>query len=255
MEIQMKQIVLILCVIMASTNAMAQQAFDGFNFQLGIGGVQSQVNASGTEDRSIFPNNSINGTTRDTTFNGIVSAGYSQSFDGLFKGFNLAGNIFYISGSQSAGSVSSTVNGTTGAGSVTEKLSGSYKLKNTWGISIEPGYYFSKDLLGYLKIAYVSSKGAANLTSDASDGACLLSNTNQASNASTSVTKAINGVGYGFGGKYQISRHVYAGLDFLYVDYSAINQSFDWINTASNTSNASFKPKQYMGFLSIGYKF
>jgi hypothetical protein len=253
MENVMKRLVLAVGISVASLSAFAQQAFDGFNVQLGIGGSQNQVKASGTEDLSLDPSPSLNKTTSATSFNGIVSAGYSQSFDSLFKGFNLAGNIFYVIGNQSGGNSSNTVTDT--GINVTETLTGSYKLKNTWGISIEPGYYFSKDILGYLKLAYVSSTATGSFTCTASDSECYnpSSGTFDAASSSSTITKTLNGIGYGFGGKYQITKNIYGALDFLYVDYSKINQSFTW--TGYNMSNASFKPQQYMGFLSVGYKF
>lgn len=231
----------------------AQSAFDGFNFQLGIGGAQSQVNASGTEDTSISPNPNINSKTTGSSFAGIASVGYSQSLDSLFKGFNLAANVFYVIGNQSAGNVSNTT--TSSDGLITENLSGSYKLKNTWGISVEPGYYFTKDILGYLKFAYVSSSASGNFTCSTSDSSCYNSSSGifNSASSSSSIAKTINGIGYGVGGKYQITNDMYGALDFLYVDYSKVNQSFSW--TGYTVSNASFKPQQVMGFVSLGYKF
>lgn len=252
----MKKLIIGIGFISFSSLAAAQQAFDGFNFQLGIGGIQSQVNASNTQDTSLIPNPNINNTTTGTSFNGIASIGYSQSFDGLFKGFNLASNVFYVIGNQSAGNVSNTTNGVVTVDpslSATQNLSGSYKLKNTWGISVEPGYYVSKNLLGYLKFAYVSSTANGSFSCSTSDSACLSGPYTYTTNSSFSSNKTINGVGYGFGGKYQITQNVYGALDFLYVDYSKISQDFSW--TGINVSSASFKPQQYMGFLSIGYKF
>ena len=248
----------LLCSVfwLISSTSFAQQAFDGFNFQLGIGGVQGQVKASNTEDTSLIPNPSINNTTTGTAFNGITSLGYSQSFDDLFKGFNLAANIFYVIGNQSAGNVSNTTNGVEsdgGIGPITETLSGSYKLKNTWGIALEPGYYISNNLLGYFKFAYVSSTANASLSCYASDNACLDANGSFGSNASYGINKTINGIGYGFGGKYQITQNVYGALDFLYVDYSSVTQNISW--AGGTGTNATFRPQQYMGFLSVGYKF
>lgn len=252
----MKRFSLCTALFLLSTAACAQQAFDGLSVQLGIGGIQSQVNATNTQDTSLIPNPNINNTTTGSSFNGIASIGYSQSLDSLFKGFNLGANVFYVIGNQSSGNVSNTTNGVSpfdSSYSATETLSGSYKLKNTWGISVEPGYYFSKGFLGYLKFAYVSSTANASVSCYASDSACLTGPDTYAASNSQSVTKTINGIGYGFGGKYQLTQNVYTALDFLYVDYSKVSQNISW--TGENISNASFKPQQYMGFLSVGYKF
>jgi hypothetical protein len=55
------------------------------------------------------------------------------------------------------------------------------------------------------------------------------------------------------GGKYQITKNWYGALDFLYIDYTKSNKNITW--SGEYTSNARFKPQQYMGFISIGYKF
>lgn len=251
----MKKLIVGIGIVTFSTLLSAQQAFDGFNFQLGVGVSQNQIKADGTNDTSITPNPNINNTTTGTSFNGLTSIGYSQSFDNLFKGFNLAANVFYVIGNQSGGSVNNTVTGVTAADStVTETLSGKYKIQNTWGISLEPGYYFTKDVLGYLKFAYVSSTLNSSFSCAASDDLCLTSSGGSSATSSFSSNKTINGIGYGIGGKYQITKNIYGALDFLYVDYSKSNQNINWYEL-STTANASFKPQQYMGFVSIGYKF
>jgi len=247
----MKKMIIGISFFAISSSVSAQQAFDGFNFQLGIGGTHNKVDATGTEDTEIVPNVSINGTSSATRLNGVASMGYSKSFDRVFKGFNLAANAFYVIGNQSGGSKSnSAVDVDYGN---TETISGSYKLKNTWGISLEPGYYFKNELLGYLKLAYISSRAEVGATCYTSDSYCYGSSGSFDSlNSSTTFNKTLNGVGYGAGVKYLIQKDVYAALDFLYVDYSKINQSLSW---TGSLSNASFKPQQLIGFMSIGYKF
>lgn len=252
----MKHYLLCLVLCTFSGASFAQKAFDGFNFQLGIGGTQSQVKASNTEDFTLIPNPNINGATAGASFNGITSAGYSKSFDNLFKGFNLAANVFYVIGNQSAGNTNNTTTGVLADDdtlSATEKLSGSFKLKNTWGIALEPGYYISNNLLGYLKFAYVSSTANASLSCYASDSGCLGADGSYANNTSYNINKTINGIGYGFGGKYQITQNVYGALDFLYVDYSSVSQNISW--AGGPVASATFKPQQYMGFMSMGYRF
>lgn len=249
----MKKLFVGVVITAFSTVASAQQAFDGFNFQLGVGATQSQVKANNTDDTTLSTYPNINNTTTGTSFNGITSIGYSQSFDSLLRGFNLAGNIFYVIGNQSAGNVSNYFPPAF-SGGISETLAGKYKLQNTWGISLEPGYYFTQDLLGYLKFAYVSSTLNSSFSCAASDDLCLTPGGSQGATSSFSTNQTINGIGYGIGGKYQITKNVYGALDFLYVDYSKSNQNINWIRTGV-TANAGFKPQQYMGFVSIGYKF
>lgn len=121
-------------------------------------------------------------------------------------------------------------------------------------ISLEPGYYFTKDVLGYLKFAYVSSTLNSSLSCTASDDLCLTQGGSSSATSSFSTNKTINGIGYGIGGKYQITKNIYGALDFLYVDYTKSNQNINWYDP-SVTANASFKPQQYMGFVSVGYRF
>jgi hypothetical protein len=248
----MKKILISFLLALSTSPLFAQSAFDGFNVQLGVGGSQSQIKANSTDDTTISTNPNINNTTTGTSINGMASVGYSQSFDDLFQGFNLAGNIFYLIGDQSAGSVSNAY--PPSSIGVTETLGGKYKLQNTWGVSLEPGYYITKEILGYLKFAYVSSTLNSSFSCAASDDKCLTPGGGNGATSSFSTNKTINGIGYGIGGKYQITKEIYGALDFLYVDYTKLNQNISWINT-NTPSNAGFKPQQYMGFLSIGYKF
>lgn len=247
----MKKLIVAIGIGTFSSLLSAQQAFDGFNFQLGVGATQNQIQANNTDDTTLLSRPNINNTTTGTSFNGIASIGYSQSFDNLLRGFNLGGNIFYVIGDQSAGNVS---NYFPPSGGISETLAGKYKLQNTWGISLEPGYYFTKNILGYLKFAYVSSTLNSSFSCAASDSLCLTPGGSTGATSSFSTNKTINGIGYGIGGKYQITKNVYGALDFLYVDYTKSNQNINWINTVV-TANAGFKPQQYMGFVSIGYKF
>lgn len=249
----MKKLIAGIGIATFSTLLSAQQAFDGFNFQLGVGATQNQIKANNTDDVTLPTNPNINNTTTGTSFNGIASIGYSQSFDSFVRGFNLAGNIFYVVGNQSAGAVSNYF-ANSGLTAVRETLAGKYKLQNTWGISLEPGYYFTNNILGYLKFAYVSSTLNSSFSCAASDNLCLTPGGSQGATSSFSTNQTINGIGYGIGGKYQITKNVYGALDFLYVDYTKSNQNINWINS-NNTANAGFKPQQYMGFISVGYRF
>jgi hypothetical protein len=248
----MKKILFSIAVVLSSSQLFAQSAFDGFYGQIGVGGVQSQINANSTDDTTLNTNPNINNKSTGTSLNGIASVGYSQSFDNYLQGFNLAGNIFYLIGNQSAGSVNNSF--PSSSGGITESLSGKYQLQNTWGVSLEPGYYFTKDILGYLKFAYVSSTLNSSFSCTASDSGCLSPSGSKGVTSSFTTNKTINGIGYGIGGKYEITKEIYGALDFLYVDYTKSNQNINWIYTAT-TANAGFKPQQYMGFISIGYKF
>lgn len=229
---------------------IADMAFDGINAQIGGGLSYTNINASGTQDQSWdggAPLN-LNGSTSATRFNGLVSLGYSKSLDS----FNLAANVFYVIGNQSGSGKSSSDSYTISipdvyTGSLSENLSSSYKLKNTWGISVEPGYYFSSKFLGYLKLAYVNSSLQSNLYCNASDQYC--------SNNTATANKSLNGFGYGIGGKYAITENIYGAIDLMGVTYGSVNQSYNWFPDSELQNSANFKPTQFLGFLSLGYKF
>lgn len=230
-------------------SANADMVFDGVNAQLGAGISGTWINASGTQDNTWDGDSlNLNGTSSAARFNGLASLGYSKSFDS----FNLAANVFYVIGNQSANGKSSSDSYTISipdvyTGSVSENISSSYKLKNTWGISVEPGYYFSNKFLGFLKLAYVNSSLQSSLFCNSSDQYCA--------NNTASANKSINGFGYGVGGKYAITENIYGAIDLMGVNYGSVSQSYNWFPDAEFKNNANFKPTQFLGFVSIGYKF
>lgn len=263
----MKQILLAIGLTIIPSICLAvtpDYAFDGINFQIGVGGAQTQNTASGTEDTTLTPHPHINGMNSGTNFNGIVSLGYSQSLDRafegffneeFFKGFNLAANVFYIGGNQVAGNANNT---TTANSGVVETLTGTYKLQNTWGVSLEPGYYFSPGVLGYFKLAYVGSTLNARFTCQSTDNACRSPSGAQGNTSSFSRSDSIQGIGLGFGTKFAITEHIYGGIDFLHVNYGSpftkSMQNINWI-LEGTAANAHFGQVQTMGFASVGYRF
>lgn len=229
--------------------AFADMPFDGVNAQIGAGLSYTNLNASGTQDQSWDGTAlDLNGSSNATRFNGLVSLGYSKAVES----FNLAANVFYIIGNQSAGGKSNSDSYTISipdvyTGTLSENLSSNYKPKNTWGISVEPGYYFSNKILGYVKLAYVNSSLQSNLYCNASDQYCA--------NNTASATKSLNGFGYGLGGKYAITENVYGAIDLMGVTYGGVTQSYNWFPDSELQNNANFKPTQFLGFLSLGYRF
>lgn len=245
----MNAILVFLCCLCAVSSAHADMAFDGVNLQLGAGMSSTWVKANGTQDNS-WDSDSLNldGTSSAARFNGLASLGYSKAFDS----FNLAANIFYFIGNQSANGKSNSDSYTISipdvyTGSVSESISSSYKLKNTWGISIEPGYFISNKLLGYLKLAYVNSSLQTSLYCNASDQYCA--------NNTASSKKSINGFGYGIGGKYAITENIYGAIDLMGVSYGSVSQSYNWFPEAEFQNNANLKSTQFLGFISVGYRF
>lgn len=235
---KLKKIAIAAAIGAASTFAMAG-GFDGPFVQLGIGGA-----ATSTYTQGIAASNSnvnLNGSSTQGSVNGLVTGGYSQDLGALsdsLKGFNLAANLFYVIGNQNAGNPSST--GLDGWGD-TRTLNSTNKLKNTWGISVEPGWNFTESTLGFVKLAWVNTQLNTAVNYSNSDG-------NSGGNGSVDTSKTLNGFGYGIGVKQMLSSNIYAGVDLMGVTYSSYKPSGDFEGT-------SFRPTQFMGFASIGYKF
>lgn len=237
-----------LCVLFAHS-AHAEKSFDGMNVQLGAGLSYTHVNASGTQDNSWEGSPlDLNGSSSASRFNGLFSLGYSKSIESI----NVAANVFYVIGNQSGGGKSSSDSYNVSipdvyTGNLSENLSSTYQLKNTWGISLEPGYYFSEKALGYLKLAYVNSSLKSTLNCNASDGYC--------NNTSATSSKNVNGFGYGLGAKYAFTQNVYGAVDLMGITYGSVSTSYNWFPDGEYQNAASFRPTQFLGFISLGYRF
>jgi hypothetical protein len=228
----MKKIVIAGLLAAASTAAFAG-GFDGPFAQLGIGGSSTKTNLSNFQSSATGAGvSSVSGGS----FNGLVAGGYSQdmgAFNSSVKGLNLAANIFYVIGNQNSGSGTGTA--TRASDGYTQTLGGNVKLQNTFGIFVEPGWNFTDETLGYVKLGWLNSrlKGSWNYSD------------NDPSSDSGSTTKAINGFGYGLGVKQLITKQIFVGVDLIGVTYGS----------ADLGDGASAKSSQFMGFASIGYKF
>lgn len=225
----MKRIILAAAIATISSAAFAG-SFDGPFVQLGIGGAYTSTKVTGLTTGS---GSSADGTVSGGSVNGLVAAGYSQEI--AASGFNLAANIFYVIGNQKSGSNSSTA---TNSSNYTASIGTDNKLENTFGISIEPGWNFSKETLGYVKLAWVNTQSKNSIS---------FSN-NDPSSSQDAANKNLNGFGYGLGIKQMISKDIFAGIDLMGVTYGSNKPGGDF-------SGSGFKPSQFLGFASVGYKF
>jgi len=150
--------------------------------------------------------------------------------------FNISANIFYNIGDQDSGSYSAT-----GAYSGNVNITGtqSFTMKNTWGVSIEPGGYITDKTLGYLKLSYYNSQLNYNATINARN-----TSTGATESASDSSSGSMNGIGYGIGVKQMFTDNIYGLVEYQYVQYDK------WSETL-----VSYKPNQNYGWIGIGYKF
>ncbi|QDD12064.1 outer membrane protein [Candidatus Methylopumilus rimovensis] len=145
-----------------------------------------------------------------------LSLGYSHNLNGRF---NIAGNIFYAFGNNDAGQWESEYY--------------RWKIKDIWGVSLEPGYYFNDNGLGYLKLGY------ANTSSE---------DIEPSNNADYGNT---GGFLYGAGFKQFLTDNIYVGIETFQINFSKSKTvvSQDGSNTTNN------KPAVTYGGLMIGYKF
>lgn len=217
-------------------------AFDGPFVQLGIGGVgtQNKISYKGETATVLnFVGEPTDDATNGTSFAGRFDAGWSQSFDK----FNLAGGLFYVIGNQNSGSNPFSMTCTNGSDTATISASQSFKLKNTWGINLEPGYYFTDKTLGYLKFSWFNSTVSANSNVSAS---YTLNNTSASIAVSSATQNAVSGTGFGFGAKQMFTNNLYGYVDYQYVAYGSVSD---------NITGASYKPNQNVGMIGLGYKF
>lgn len=217
---------LIIAVLSAASSVALAGSFDGPFVQLGAGGSATSSKVSNDDTYA-----SVNGTTNGSSFNGLVSAGWSQEI--ADSGFNLAANMFYVIGDQKAGQKNASYANSTG---FWQRQSLDTKLQNTFGISVEPGWNFSSETLGYAKLAWVNTR--MNFNSSYADSYST-------NNANETHQATVNGFGYGLGAKHLFTKNIYGAVDLMGVSYKSY----------TTPAGASIRPTQFMGFASIGYKF
>ena len=228
----MKKLLIAASLAGLSSSVFAGSAFDGPYLQLGAGisNTTNDYNIS-YEGFSI-----LNPKLANNAFMGQVLAGYSKGFGSKF---NVAGNIYYDLGNEDAGSTSIL------EWSVTLQT----KLKNVWGVTFEPGYYFTDTTLGYVKIGYQRGDISAH-------GAILGGDLGYADVSSGSVGALTLGVGM----KQLITSNIYLGLEISNTQYGSENLQGTYNdNTGSHAIPSEYISKSDIektsGIVTIGYKF
>ena len=176
----------------------------------------------------------LDGTSSQGNVNGLVAAGYSQSLGDV--GFNLAANVFYVIGNQNAGAPSNTLATANGSNSANTRST----FSNSFGVAVEPGWNITEQTLGYAKFAWVHSDGAYSTSSTTTT---LVPPRTIPDSAA--INKSMNGFGYGLGIKQAIAKDIYLGVDIMGVAY----------NSSKTSRGATIRPEQFMGFMSLGYRF
>jgi hypothetical protein len=184
--------------------------FNGINTQFGLG-------FSEKSSRSDWPSSGVS-DRYDVSDKGILSnlsLGYSHN---LNNRFNIAANVFYNFGSEDAG----------------QWLTESYKwkIKDIWGVSLEPGYYLNDNGLGYLKIGYARASSEYQ---------------HNGGNADYGTT---DGFLYGIGFKQLLTNAIYVGIETYQIDFSKSKTVLS--EGGYDTNN---RPAVTYGGLMIGYRF
>lgn len=188
-------------------NLAQAAAFDGPFVQLGVGmGTKQQRMEPGAMKIDLGNESAV----------GQLLAGYSHRFDN--SNFNLAGDIYYNIGNSHSGMLQDGVLNS--------------KLKNTYGLAIEPGYYLTEETLGYLKLGVQRGKTE-------------LYDTQNFWNGSSSA----NGFVYGAGIKQLVASNIYAGIEFTHTNYGNKNFGEGAFGLTSQQST------QTLGLVTAGYLF
>ncbi|MBU3546379.1 outer membrane protein [Polynucleobacter sp. MWH-Jannik1A5] len=216
--------------------AFAEGAFDGVNLQLGLG---ASMTKSQQSQNLIFDNSDpgpgSSFTANKTNFVGSISLGYSYGFA---NNLNLAANVFYNASSNDVGS---NVTGFSDGSTMTRTMN----LKNVMGISIEPGYYFSKDILGFLKLGV--AQASSSMSYSFSDGGSVdpinFGNT--------------TGFLYGLGGKYAVTQNIYVGAELYQINFSkkTYSERGEMGGYGPYTFSVSNQPTYNYAGLTLGYRF
>ena len=233
-----KRNVLVGALLSAMVGTASAGAFDGHYVQIGIGGASTETQTSYPSLLGNLPGFSTGANSSGGSFLGQILGGYSQSFDR----FNIAANVFYNIGNQDSGSNNYGLSGSNGYLNANQ----SFQMKNSWGVSLEPGFYVTDQTLGYLKLSYFNSQ----LNYNASYSAHLNSPGFTAS-GSANGSSSMNGIGYGLGAKQMFTDNIYGFLEYQYVQYDQWNDS----GLFGSGYSTSYKPNQNYGLVGVGYKF
>jgi len=202
--------------VAAAPAAMAADSFSGFYVSGGIGQKSANVE-EGVSNAGAAASIKLG----DNSFVGQFAGGYSFALDG---GIRLGLGGFIDLGDGKAGGGSLSIAG----------LNGTYAAKETrhYGISIEPGFAFTKDTVGYVKLMYNWIKGEETL-SGASTG---------------SASNTFSAFGYGLGVKTIVSNNVYIFGEWQQSQYNTA--SF-----ASGAATVTYKPNESLGLVGVGIHF
>lgn len=220
-----KKILTTVVTIMASSLSFAG-TFDGPYIQAAFGVVNKQIKAqqSGTDSGSWSEGwNSVSSSNAA----GQVALGYSYNPLSLF---NIAANLYYDISSQDGGQYATS-----------QPYTMTPKLKNVWGISIEPGAYLANKTLGYVKLGWTNGTTSVRVTDDGSQ--------------TGNMRKNVNGFLYGIGIKRLLTDNIFIGVEFSQSQFNQASSTYPSLAGGNFTETIHAKPTQTMGLITLGYKF
>ena len=157
-------------------------------------------------------------------------------FGTFFAGYYWLHNQFYLA-VEGNGNLSATEFQSSNTNIINPNASNThYKMDNSYGISILPGYQFSNNTLFYVRGGYGNAHFEVN-TSDIS-----LEN----------ISRRVDGFRYGLGIKQAITENIAVRMDYSRINYSNTNlHTFDALS--STTKNTSIHPHQQLVEFAVIY--
>ncbi len=158
-------------------------------------------------------------------------------FGTLFGGYGWTHNQFYL-----AGELNANLSSVGFQSSNEEVIRGTYsalhyRIQNSYGLSLLPGYLWKNDTLLYARVGYAN--GSLKISSSDSS----IDNINQ----------RIDGFRYGLGFRQGITKHVSARMEYSHIDYRS--ESFTVLTSNATTKSTTLTPKTNLVEFGLIYLF
>ena len=219
----------------AATPALSQSKnFAGPSIAIGGGYNSAKVNSTETvvdlQTRSdITVGDTATVKFGDNNFNALIDLSYGIPIDNNF--------VLSIGATYDLTDTEVEALNSTEAGGDTVSIKA--KLKNHHSLYIQPTYLMNNNTGIFAKLGYHKAKGNLSFNDSTLDA--------------FSLSKNLDGWGYGIGAKTFINNNTYLQFEGSLVKYKS--KSGDIINSDDDTFNESLKPEILSALISVGYKF
>lgn len=210
-------IVIAMTMIIGVASAVHAGSFDGPFLELGSG-----FSSLGSKTRLDGKSFSLSDSQSQMNGLGKVAGGFSYE---LGSSFNLAAQVFYNFGQNHAGYT--TYDHADGGQTVLQN-----KVKNIWGISVQPGYYLTTKTLAFLNLGWAQASTS------------LWENFPKGTSFQETKVGASNGFLYGLGFNHLLTDHIYVGMEAYQIAFN--KQKDGVVNMTPNVTYAGVK---------VGFKF